>query len=249
MSKKIDRANYGPSWTEVILGAFLSVILGVVLGAVLLIARPVKVEKELPKEEERVRGAVYYVEGSKDATKGKQAVPKKTAFVAGRSVAVIEDELNALAAPAPAAPTAPAKAPEKGKTADKGKAPEKGKEAEKPAAPTTAVGGMCTLGVPNFRLRDGAMQIAVPVTVNTLDLGLQMLVQARGKMAKTAGGFAFEPAEMYVGSCPVHRLPLVSGFVRSQILSEKLIPEDIKGAWAKLADAAIEGGTLKLTMP
>ena len=42
-TKKVDRALHGPSWTEVILGAVLSIILGVVLGAALLVFTVVEV--------------------------------------------------------------------------------------------------------------------------------------------------------------------------------------------------------------
>lgn len=34
MTQRFDRAHYGPSWTEVILGALLSAVLGGVLAAV-----------------------------------------------------------------------------------------------------------------------------------------------------------------------------------------------------------------------
>ena len=47
---KFDRAHYGPSWVEVILGALLSLALGVVLAVAYFVARPVTLVKELPKE-------------------------------------------------------------------------------------------------------------------------------------------------------------------------------------------------------
>jgi hypothetical protein len=234
MSKKINRATHGPSWTEVILGALLSTVLGVLIGAALLVLRPVVAVKEAPKEADRVKGAVYYIEGSRDGGKARGAPQKRAAFVGGQSVSLTEDELNALATPVPAA--APGKAPEKGKAAPKAKEPE-------PA------GGMYALGGANFRLREGAMQIAVPVTVTAMDLGLKLVVQARGGITKSGSGFVFDPAELYVGSCPVQRLPVVGGLVRSQFLSSNAIPDDIKAAWAKLANATIEGSVLKLTMP
>ena len=40
MSKKIDRAVHGQSWAEVILGAALSLVLGVLLMAAWLLASP-----------------------------------------------------------------------------------------------------------------------------------------------------------------------------------------------------------------
>jgi hypothetical protein len=46
---KVDRAIYGPGWGEVIFGALLSLVLGVVLGALLLVLKPVVIAKETPK--------------------------------------------------------------------------------------------------------------------------------------------------------------------------------------------------------
>ncbi|MBI5690607.1 MAG: hypothetical protein HZC55_10985 [Verrucomicrobia bacterium] len=243
MSAKIDRARHGPSWAEVILGAALSVILGAVLGAVLLIVRPVA--KEPTKAEERVRGVVYYTEGSRDPGKARQALQKRKAFVEGQSISLVEEELNALANPGAATPPPAGKAPEKGKAADKGKTAEKSKEAEKPAGG----GGMLAVGAPVFRLRDGQLQIGVPVTVNALDLGLKLVAHARGGIAKQGDGFQFEFAEMYLGSCPVHRLPFLGNYVRDQFIAAQTLPEDVKASWAKLASAKIEGNLLKLTMP
>lgn len=240
MSKKIDR--HGPSWAEVIIGAALSVVLGVALGALLLILRPVVVAKEMPKEADRDPKAVYYIEGSRDPGKARSAPAKRQALVAGQSVTVNEDELNTLAGPAtpPGAPAAPKKAPEKAKDP-------KAKEGEKGDA-----GGSdeaFAVGTPNFRLHDNLMQVAVPVTVNALGLGQKIFVQARGGFTKDGSVFVYDPKELYFGSCPVQRLPFLSGYVRNKFLAAQPIPEDIKTAWAKLSNVEVAGNTLKLTMP
>ncbi len=239
MSKKIDRATHGPSLSEVIFGALLSMILGVILGAGLLVLRPVITAKELPKAEDRVRGAVYYLEGSRDSTKGRQFAAKRTAFVRGQSVTVNEDELNALVGVAEAQ-----KAADKNKVAAKGKKEEKGKE-----APKAAAGDIIALGTPNVRIRDGAMQVAVPITVHALDLGLKLVAQARGGFEKNGEKFVYRPEELYLGSCPIGRLPFVASYVREKLIDADSIPDDLRGAWAKLASVAIDGSALKLTMP
>lgn len=236
MSKKTDRALHGPSWTEVILGAFLSLILGIVIGATLLILRPPVIAKEEPKERER--GVVYYIEGSKDSSKAKQAAAKKQAFVAGQSVTVTEEEVNALLAPA-AAP-----APGAAKGAEKGKEKKDGKEAE--AAPA-ASDGYFTAGAPNVRIREGAVQVSVPVTIGLIDQ--KVIAQAKGGFVKQGDIFVYEPETMYLGSCPVERLPLVAGLVRDKVLASQSIPEDVVAAWKKLANVTVEGNAVKLTMP
>jgi hypothetical protein len=242
MSRKIDRALRGPSVVEVVLGALLSLILGVVIGAAVLIFRPVIVVKELPKEDAREPGALYFVEGSRDATKGREAPAKRKAFVAGQTVTVIEDELNAIAGPAasfgPAAPGAPAapKAPEK-------KATDKGGAAEAPSEE------MFVTATPNFRLRDNRLQIGIPVTLNLLGMAEKVIVQTRGGFEKQGDKFVYEPSEFYVGCLPVTRLPFVSAYAREKFLESQAIPDDIKAAWAKLTAVSVEGNVLKLTMP
>jgi len=228
MSKKIDRALYGPSWFEVIFGAFLSVVIGVVLAAVYLVTKPVTTVKELPKEP--VAGMVYFIEGSKDATKGRSWVAKRQQLVAGMSVQVTEEELNAaiagLNAPAPKKPGA------------------KAEEAAPEAKPSHF-----QASAPNVRIRDSEVQISVPVTVNTLELGLNVLVQARGTFEKQGDQFVFAPKTLLVGSCPVEKIPSVAGAVVRQFLGAQAIPEDISGAWAKLANVSVEGALLKLEAP
>lgn len=230
MSRKIDRALHGPSWVEVILGALLSFVVGVVLGAALLIFRPVVVVKEMPKGDKLDPKAVYFVEGSRDGTKGREAAAKRKMFGEGRSVTVVEDELNALAGPAAAFVPPPA-----------GKAP------EKPGAAAASDDIMAT-GTPNFRIRDGALQIGVPVTVSLLGISEKVIVQTRGGFQKR-GVFVYEPDVFYVGSLPLQRLPYVAKYAREKFLYAQAIPEDIKAAWPKLANVAVEGNMMTLTMP
>src|SRR5215216_1340138 len=106
----------GPSWTEVFLGAFLSLALSIVLGALSLMLRPVATVKELPKAADRKPGMIYYLEGSRDGTKGTMAEAKRKKFAAGDSVSFNEDELNILAAAskAPPPPSKPTPKPKPG---------------------------------------------------------------------------------------------------------------------------------------
>ncbi len=230
MSKKIDRAVHSPSWAEVILGAALSLVLGVVLGAALLVIKPVAQVKELPKEADRDAKAVYYIEGSRDGAKARQALAKRKALVDGQSVEASEDELNSLvgAAPAPAAPKPGAK------------------KEEKAAPPPARTDDIITAGTPNFRIRDGEMQIGIPVTINAI--GQKVIVQARGGFVKKGEGFVFEPSQLYLGSCPVQRLPFLAGFVGSKIFGAQAIPEDIATAWKKATNVTIEKNTVKVAM-
>lgn len=240
----MDKSAHEPGWGEVILGAALSVALGALLGALALVFRPVAVVKEMPKEP--AKGVTYVFEGSRDSAKAKQSAAKRKAFVGGQSVAVVEDELNSLLPGLPASGAAPAK-PKPGEKAPATKAPA-------PAAPATAAAAPVSDDLiapwpPNLRIRDGAMQLIVPVTLNLFGLDPRVMVTATGKFVKRDGGFAFEPDTMMVGSCPLNRIPFAAGFIGKKVFTAKAVPEDIANIWPKVADVAIEGNTLKITMP
>ncbi len=245
MSKKIDRAAHGPSWSEVILGAVLSLLLGAALGAVLMVVRPVVVAKEEIKEADRKPGQVYYIEGSSDTGKGKQGLAKRKAFSSGQSVTVVEDEINALTGPAPGAPGAPAptKAGEK-------KGEDKKGDDKKGAAPAAGnPDDLMSVGAVKVRIAGGALNLGVPVTFNVLGVAQKVIVQINGAFEKQGEAFVYRADQILLGSCPVQRLPFVGGYVREKILSAITVPEDIKASWAKVTNVTIEDRSLKLTMP
>lgn len=227
MSRKIDRALYGPSWVEVILGAALSFLLGIVIGAAVLVFKPITVVRQMPKEEAIDPKAVYYIEGTRETAKARNAAAKRQAFTAGQSVTVTEDEINSLIPQSPAAPPA-------GESA--------------PAASTDSNDTFAT-GTPNIRLRDGTMQVGMPVTLNLLGLSKKFTVHAVGGFVDQGDVFVFEPETFYFGSLPLQRLPIVSGLARDKFLDPERVPEDIRAAWPKLADVSVEGNALNLTMP
>ena len=227
---KINRALYGPSLTEVILGATLSVALGVALGVLHLMLTPVVTVKQIPKD--AVAHAVYYIPGTRGGTSASLVDTKRKAFIAGGSVTVSEDELNILVSSMPAA------APAKPKAAAPG---------SKAAALATA--GFFAPGAPNFRLRGGEMQVAVPVKLSAFGLEHTVHAQTRGTFVKHDESFVFDPTKLWIGACPVDRLPGMTRFVTRKILLARPVPTDIALAWDKLADVAIVGSSLKLTMP
>ena len=227
MSNKVDRAIHGPGWGEVILGAVLSLVLGVALGAVSLVLRPVAQVKALPKEEERKPNTVYYVEGSRDSSKARQALAKRKAFVEGQSVTVTEEEINSLV---PAAKTAAAASAAK-------------KDGTAPAASEETL----AVGMANFRIRDGVIQVGAPVTVNVLGVSQKLIVHGRGGIVKEGDIFVFDPHEIYVGSCPVQRLPFIGDYVEKKFFEGQTIPEDVATAWKNLTDVTVEGNAVKLT--
>jgi len=217
---KIEREKYGPSLVEVTLGAALSLALGAVLAAGYLLVKPVQTVRELPKEEDRPAGQVYYVEGSKDVTKGRTWMRKRQLLLEGQpaEIPLVEDELNAWVAEGakPAAEGSPAL-----------------------IAPTSI----------NFRIRGGEFQIGAPATVNFLGYSRPVVFQARGSFERRGDRFVFEPREFYAGSLAVDRLPFLQGFILNRLAAAKPPPEDVVNAWSRLSNVVVEGDTLRLSLP
>lgn len=219
----------GPSWTEVFLGAFLSFLIGVTLGAASLILKPAVMLRQPLKEEERKADTLYYMEGSRDGNKGRGSELKRKQFAQGSSITVTEDDIN-LAIPqdkAAATPAPNAKA---------------GQKAEAPTA--TAV-----VAPPNFRIRDSLVQLATPIKVNVLGVDSTIVILAKGTFAKKGDVWAFEPDSISAGSCPLDRLPVVKTLVYNKFIGSYPVPEDVAASWAKLVAVHVQGNELKLTMP
>lgn len=230
--KKLEKALYGPSTTEVILGAILGLLVGIGVACVYLVFKPVLTVKEMPKE--IVRGVVYYLPGTDGKAKGKEWETKLKQFQAGTTINVNEDELNAWIASkktaAPAKPAAPA-------------------AAGAPAAAAPTVEGYVIPGAPNIRIVDGQMQVGLPCTLNWYGLMTDVTVQATGAFQKSGEFHVFNPKTIYLGSCPLHILPGIGGLLLDHIVEKQGFPDELRAAWAKLGDVTITGGTLSLTAP
>lgn len=231
--KKLEKALYGPSTTEVALGAVLGLIAGLLAACVFLVFKPVLQVKELPKEP--VRGTIYYIPGSESNAKSRGWQGKQKLFLEGKSVDLVEDELNAWAAATlggnPPAPAAVAK----------GAPPPPAGEPAKPA-----LDGIFNPGTPNFKIKDGLLQIGFKCVLNWYGLTHEVNVVTTGTLQRSGDHFVYVPKTFYLGSCPLHLLPSAAGPLCSHLLSKKKVPDDMLSAWAKLGDATIDGGTLKL---
>ena len=202
----------------------------IALGYLLL--KPAWSGKDLPRAPS---GTIFYVEGSRDSNYSRQWQRKRQLFAEGNSVAFNEDELNAwmMAVTMPPEPERPVA----------------GAKFSQVAAPPST--GFFQLNTPNFRIRDGMLQVGSKGALNIELLGLkrQVILQAAGKFEKGDDGFVLVPDRFYIGSFPLHRLPGLSSQVLGVIMNRMQIPEDLKVAWKKLANVTVEGSTLKLTMP
>jgi len=96
MSERNDLAPPTSGWGELIIGGALSVVLGVVLGALAVGLKPTVTVEELPKEP--VAGVRCFIEGSRVTNQGTQAAAKRKSLSEGATgfFSITEDELNAL---------------------------------------------------------------------------------------------------------------------------------------------------------
>jgi hypothetical protein len=230
MLRKQKKAQKGPSWFEVILGALLAVVLGVVLGVAYLATKTVNKVTSIPKD--APAGAIYYIEGAKDMNR-LGVTEKRKSFVDGETVVVEEGELNALLA---SAPRSSSPAPAAAKPGDKAPAP----AADAKMISTTTL---------NARIRDGKIQFGDTATISLFGVGTDFIVQATGTFEKSGSGFEFEPDSIYVGGCPVQRLLFIRSWILKKLLFTDPVPPDIAAAWSKLLDVSIDGSKLRLRAP
>ena len=226
MISKVKKAQKGPSWVEVGLGAALSVVLGVVLGAAYLVTKPVQTVKDIPKD--APSGAVYYIEGVRDFNKSSAIEEKRKSLTDGESISVQEGELNAYIGNV----TKPAAT---GKPGDKN--------------PPPADQKMVTPGTLNVRIRGGAIQFANPIVYNIYGFTGTIIVQATGTFSRHGKGFEFDPESIFVGGCPTQHFLFVRGFFLKKLLFTQPVPDDIAAALAKASDVAVVGNTLQVKMP
>ncbi len=218
MSSRNDRAINGPSWTEVTIGALLSVGIGALLAGAWLTLKPVEKVRSLPDEPKE--GVVYFVEGARNGTIGRAWERKVQLFATGASVDLVEQELNEAA---------------RQLSSDAQKA--KGKDAKD---------GIITSGQMNFRISDGELQVALPLALNIYGMKSDVQVVARGGFVQKGERFVYEPTSIYVGSCPIERLPQIGGVLLGKIWEAMAQQEEIKSAWDALENVTVEGRSLRL---
>ncbi|HVT72314.1 MAG TPA: hypothetical protein VHD61_04205 [Lacunisphaera sp.] len=244
--KKLEKALYGPSVTEVALGAVLGLLCGVLAACLYLVFKPVQQVKVLPKEPSR--SVVYYIPGSDSNAKGRTWQAKEKQLIAGTNVTVVEDELNAWASSlaAPPAPKAAAPAP-KGK--DKAKPAEKPKEeAPKDAAAKPPPEGFVIPGTLNFKIVDDQVQVGLKCTLNWYGMTYDTTVVALGTFRPSGDSIVFKPGKLYLGSCPLHLLPALPNLLVSGITSKVKISDELRVALSKLKSVTIEKGAMTLAV-
>ena len=220
MSSKVDRAKYGPSWTEVIVGVALSVLIGLLAGFAVLAFRPVQTVKEIPKD--GPVGQIYFIEGTHVPVRGSDVERKEKELVQGQTVLFDENELNFAFAPA---------------------TPKKPVDPKAKNAPPAA---LLAAAAPNFRIHDGALQVSSLVTVSVYGWSQDIIVQTNGGFEKEDGVYTYEPTSILIGSCQIAHLPFLPKYLKKKVATELNFPPDLAAAWSKLTEVGIQGTSLKL---
>ena len=232
MAHKIEKALYGPSLLEVFFGAVLGLLAGVLVACIYLVFKPVPTLKELPKE--RPHGMVYYLPGSDSKAKGAAWQTKQKQFLSGKSIQLIEDELNAWVTSSVKMDAPPA-APK-----------DKPKASTPPPAGAPAPDGILIPSKPNFKIVNDKLQIGLNCTLNWYGVMTDVTLQSTGTFTRDGAHFVYTPETLYLGSCPLHMLPSVSGLLMSHLTTKSKMPDEFRDAWFKLNDVVVLGGALKL---
>jgi hypothetical protein len=228
MASKVDKALYGPSMLEVAFGAILGLIAGVLACCVYLVFKPVQTVRELPKEP--VKGVVYFLPGNESSGKARDWQNKQKRFLAGGSIKVNEEELNAWGASL-AAPAAPAKDAKAGEPA--------------PAAPG---GAFFSAGAPNFKIMGEKLQVGFKCKVDYFGLGTEVQVVALGQFEKSGDHVEFDAESVTFGSCPLDRVPLVGHILIAKLGGLHKVSDEWKAAWTKVSEAAIAANAVNVTI-
>ncbi len=109
-------------------------------------------------------------------------------------------------------------------------------------------GSFYKISAPSFRLRDDQLQIGVSMHLYVYGYLIATLVQTRGTFVRKGGIFAFDPQTMWIGSCPVHRLPLLGSPVMDKVIGSQTWPETVVTAWTKLSEVRVSDSSLSLTV-
>ncbi|HVU18736.1 MAG TPA: hypothetical protein VHD32_17665 [Candidatus Didemnitutus sp.] len=240
--KKIEKALYGPSTTEVALGALLGFVLGVFVSIVYLVWKPVQRVPAIPKD--AVANVVYFVPGNENSVRARAWQAKMKTLAAGGEASFSEEELNAFAATLD-----PAIAEDKPSDKDKKPAPAKPAKPGEAAKPADAKpnGEFFTANGVNFRiLKNDKLQISLKCGINYYGIGTDAFVLATGSFMRSGNGYVFDADTFYFGSCPLHKLPVGEAFITARILNALKLPDNVR-TWDKITSIRIEAGQLKIT--
>lgn len=222
MAKKVPDQPQG-SMIGVIIGALLSISVGILLAVVNQASIPVSEVREMPDEDEINPALVYYVKG--DESDGTRWEPKRDRLANGTSgeYRFNTGELNRWARSQLKPPT------------------------------SEDLDSFVTIipSPPNFLIAGESIQVSTYLEFPQV-LQRRVVVQSEGSFTNTADGPRYQSDRMFIGSCPIpsigpiHRA-LLTFFGGYYLESEEYT--EMVGPWAQVSNVAIENGQLVLNVP
>ena len=216
-------------WGEKIL-AVAALLLGGALAVVCLVFKPVVViESNSPVQIQPHRdnaGDVYYVRGSREQAKWVSWIRKRAALLVAAPGVVTLNEDEINAWFAASTHTRPSQH------------------------------GAQDSAQLDFRIADGMLQVAAPVTVETPLGNHTLLVQMRGVFNRlpddSDGGLSgfvmYAPREAYVGALPLHRIPGATARLVEKLLDTQIPPGEALAVWRQIESVTISGRELRINI-
>ncbi|HLS28621.1 MAG TPA: hypothetical protein VK041_08220 [Opitutales bacterium] len=214
--------NKEPRLWEIIVAAILSLVVGFLGAVVFLVTLPPEVVSELPAEEDREIGKVYYVKGGEGDASHATWEAKEEALKAQRrgSMTLVEEELNQWAG---------VRLGEEQSPGD-----------DQPLLHIVP-------GVPNFHLTDEELFVSVPLEWSLFGFGRTFDGLTSGTFEETGGRHVLNYDRVYVGSCPLPGF-LANKLVRDVTASYD-VAEEVEEGWAALQSVEITEEGLALVIP
>lgn len=227
-----------PSLVLTIVLGVLTLLLGMVLGAISLVSQEVQEVSELPPAEEREPGVVYYVKGS--TAPGPQWRAKRAALLAGNTgvMRVSERELNDWSRSSFRQSNRPDAAQE---------ADEADGEVDEP----TFFGLEANVSPPNFALREGRLQIACHLELPLFGDSRKFVYRVIGTFESADGGVRFVPGEGTFGRAPLVNIPIVGSLLHREIRGLFTGSEEWRALaehWSAMGAVEVEGESLVVTL-
>ncbi|MEX2381080.1 MAG: hypothetical protein WD490_01745 [Opitutales bacterium] len=221
MARTDPNAKKGPKTYEIVVGAILSLLLGVFLAAVYMVTTPVEVVDEMPDSPDSTK--VYYVTGDagEQPLQWSQKLGALTSGTWSGAFPVSEQELNQWAQSAFA-------------------------ESNGSGEDGTFV---VTPGTPNFRLYGERIQVGADLEYSVFGFGQTIKSQAHGQIIEKGGRFVFEPHELHLGSLPIPRAGGLSSLVFNRLRESFEVSEELKQGWERVSYAAVDESVLRIELP
>lgn len=215
------RTRSGPSTVGLVFSSLFALLLGFFVGYINLAMKPAQVVREIPDEEERVDNTNYLVLGGQGGGGSYRGKERMMAGETAGTYTLNERELNTWA---------------------------RASLASRPVQPNEGGPSFVQFEPPNFRIGEGELTVMVPIVFNVGEEGRTTYFEATGVFENEAGGVAFVPREVYLGSARTPT-PILAPLLREIVMlqyREREAYEGLQEIWRNVEAVDIEDNELVL---